>query len=464
VYLHPMVRDERGAKMSKSSGNVVDPLHIIGGCELETLISELHGGNIREDKVAKFEKLKRAQFPDGIAPCGADALRFGLSTLLVQRSINLNVNTVIGYRLFCNKIWNATAFTLKYFEDDKSQSTNAPTRVDFAYLCEFTKANSKRFSVADQWLLSRLDFCVTSCESSNAQYDFGLSTQSIYQFFYHEFCPIYLEAIKPIMWSDKDGKADSAEKAQQKAVVREILYIALLTSLQLMHPFMPFLSEELFQRLKRARFGEGYQFGDEALIVAPYPDKAVPGWRSVKIEEGMALAMQIKTAINGTKQTALGLSTKTKYVVFLESTTGANDELIELMAHDIATLSQSESVRRFDAKTQSEADYFVSSFEVFAAVAADDEKQSYAKKECVDTIRIFSDVRGVVKTEQRVAKFKKEMVKLDKVIAKAQKSLAKISKEDVRRKQEEKIRAYTEKRDGFQRDCQQLEKLSASAQ
>jgi len=467
VYLHPMVRDEHGAKMSKSSGNVLDPLHIIGGCELQTLIAELHGGNIREDKIAKFEKIKRKKFEDGIAPCGADALRFGLSTLLVQRSINLNVNTVIGYRLFCNKIWNATGFTLKYLEEahEEKSSATAPSRVDFAYRCNFKAANAKTLSMADQWLLSRLDYCVTSCEASNAQYDFGLSTQSIYQFFYHEFCPIYLEAIKPIMWKNDDGQPDTAEQAQQKALVREILYIALLTSFSLMHPFMPFLSEELFQRLKRARYGESYKFGDEALIVAAYPDQAVPGWRNPRVEEGMALAVQLKAAIMSTKQASLGLSTKTRYAVFLQSTTGKNDELIELMAHDICTLSQSESVRKFDAAKQSEADYFVSSFEVFATVEAeaggDDEKQSYAKKECVDTIRIFSDVRGVVKTEQRVAKFKKEMGKLDKLIEKAQKSLAKITKEDVRRKQQEKMRAYTEKRDGFQRDCQQLEKLSS---
>eukprot|EP01084_Bolivina_argentea_P262556 444046_1 len=98
VYLHPMVRDEKGAKMSKSSGNVIDPLHIINGVKLQTLLDELHSGNIRNDVIHKFEKQKKSKFPNGIAPCGADALRFGLSTLLVQRSINLNVRTVIGKR------------------------------------------------------------------------------------------------------------------------------------------------------------------------------------------------------------------------------------------------------------------------------------------------------------------------------------------------------------------------------
>ena len=138
-----MIRDEHGAKMSKSSGNVIDPLHIINGVSLDTLIAELHGGNIREDKIAKFEKQKRQKFEDGIPACGADALRFGLSSLLVQRSINLNVNTVIGYRMFCNKIWQATKLALGYFGDAGDDEKSKETLIDDKYLSNFLKNNKQ---------------------------------------------------------------------------------------------------------------------------------------------------------------------------------------------------------------------------------------------------------------------------------------------------------------------------------
>ena len=460
VYLHPMVRDEAGAKMSKSSGNVVDPLHIIGGVGLDTLIEELHGGNIREDKIAKFEKEKRRKFPKGIVRCGADALRFGLSTLLVQRSINLNVQTVIGYRLFCNKLWNATKMAVaeKSGFGNTDDAERRGITFDHRYLSGFTTKYADSIAVADRWVLSRLNECMVDCERFNQCYDFGASTMAIYNFFYHEFCPIYLELIKPTMRGE-DGRGDAG-----KAVVREVLFIALNESFKMMHPFMPFVTEELFQRIHSVWYGDKYTVGDRALIVEQYPDRGVESWKNAEIEEAMQLAMDLSTAIRSTKQSVLGMSTKTQYAVYLKSEGGNGDTegRITMMARDICTSAMCESVAIWDGAQHNEADYFCSSHPILEEVVVEEKEQQYTTKQLADTIRIYSDVKGKVKAAPRIKKFEKEIGKMQKLVAKSQKTMAKCKKEDILKKEQKKVDEYNEKISLFERDIEQLKRLGSS--
>ena len=458
VYLHPMVRDEHGAKMSKSSGNVIDPLHIINGVSLDILIKELHSGNIREDKITKFEKQKRLKFPDGIPPCGADALRYGLSSLLVQRSINLNVNTVIGKRMFCNKIWQATKLALGYFGDANDDEKSKETHIDYDYLSNFLD-NNPEVTISDRWILSKLNRCIVTAEENNQKYEFGITAITIHQFFIKEFCAIYLESIKPLMY-DENGND------KNKKIVRDILYIVLRETYKMMHPFMPFLTEELFQRIKKARYGNGYNFGDETIIIAPYPDRCIPSWDNPKIEKGRQLAIDLSQSILSIKQSRLGIATKQQYNVYLKTDNDENRKLIELMKDDINTGARCQSIQLFDDIKQNENDYFKSSFDVYEekevirSSSTDEDDKIYTTKEIVDTIFIYSDVKGLVNIKARLNKFNKEIEKLNKLIEKNNKALSRIEKEDIRKKTEDKIKGYQENLDIFRDAVDQLQRLA----
>jgi valyl-tRNA synthetase len=146
VYLHAMVRDKDGRKMSKSLGNVIDPLEVISGCTLETLLAKLDAGNLPPKEVARAKKDQSEDFPEGIPECGSDALRFGLLAYTVQgRDVNLDMKRVVGYRLFCNKLWNATKFALQFVSDFK------PT----ANILEEVMSSGK-MAIRDKFMISRL--------------------------------------------------------------------------------------------------------------------------------------------------------------------------------------------------------------------------------------------------------------------------------------------------------------------
>jgi len=157
VYLHAMVRDKYGRKMSKSLGNVVDPLEVINGCDLETLHGKIRDGNLPAKEVETAIKGQKLDFPDGIPECGADALRFGLLAYTIQgRDINLDINRVVAYRQFCNKLWNATRFTLAHLSADKFAPR--PVADAFAELCD----PATPLAVRDRWILSRLNACIAT--------------------------------------------------------------------------------------------------------------------------------------------------------------------------------------------------------------------------------------------------------------------------------------------------------------
>ena len=166
VYLHAMVRDKYGRKMSKSLGNVIDPVKVIEGCTLEDLHKTLHAGNLVEKEIAKAEKGQKLDFPDGIPECGADALRFGLLAYTVQgRDVNLDINRVVAYRQFCNKLWNATKFAMLNLK-----APFAP-KADF----EGFVAGGVALPVRDRWVLNRLAATAVKCNDSLRSYSFAAS-------------------------------------------------------------------------------------------------------------------------------------------------------------------------------------------------------------------------------------------------------------------------------------------------
>ncbi|KAJ8038314.1 Valine--tRNA ligase [Holothuria leucospilota] len=246
VYLHSMVRDAHGRKMSKSLGNVIDPVDVIQGISLEGLHARLEDSLLDAEERATSRKGQAADYPKGIPECGTDALRFALCTYKAQvEDINLDVNKVQTYRFFCNKIWNAAIFTMNALPSDFQ-----PSPVD-----EFTQDSS----IMDKWILSRLSHVSQLVNDGFHGYDFPVVTSAIYKFWIHNLCDIYLESVKPII---RNG-------SKEATTCQNVLLLSIEAGLRLLSPFMPFLTEELYQRLP----GKPEE-NIPSICLAPYPEVA----------------------------------------------------------------------------------------------------------------------------------------------------------------------------------------------
>jgi valyl-tRNA synthetase len=249
VYLHAMVRDKYGRKMSKSLGNVIDPMEVIAGCDLETLHEKIRSGNLPPKEVETAIKGQKLDFPEGIPECGADALRFGLLAYTLQgRDINLDINRVVGYRQFCNKLWNATRFALAHLAPERGY---VHTPLDDAVAQLTSPAVYARLAVRDKWILGRLDAAAAAVNGHLRGYAFAAACTAAYDFWLYELCDFYLELIKPLMASGDVASAAAAggDVAEAQRLSRMTLAVCLDAGLRLLHPFMPFVTEELWQRL-----------------------------------------------------------------------------------------------------------------------------------------------------------------------------------------------------------------------
>ena len=228
VFLHPIVKDKEGRKMSKSLGNVIDPLQVIRGAPLEELIQALKDGNLSEKELKRSMKEKQDEFPEGLPECGADSLRLGLMSYLIQgRNINLDVNRVVGYRLFGNKLWNAFKFLRIYTEKGFKHE----------------KIKKEKLTLFDKWILNKLSKLIKGYQKDFDSYNFGDATYKIYSFWYDCICNRYIEALKLIL--SENSPYDEETKNNTKNVFLYIFECGLI----IFHPLTPFLTEELFQRL-----------------------------------------------------------------------------------------------------------------------------------------------------------------------------------------------------------------------
>ena len=243
VYIHGLIRDQDGQKMSKSKGNVLDPLDLIDGVRLDTLLEKRTTGLMQEHLKPQIEKATRKQFPDGIDQYGADALRFTFASLATTgRDIRFDLGRIEGYKNFCNKLWNAARYVLMNTEqlDD----------------------GDVELSVADRWIQARFDETVALVHRNFDAYRLDLVAQAIYEFTWHEFCDWYLELSKPVLQSD------SASAAAQRGTRRTLIGI-LEGLLRLLHPIMPFVTEEIWQQVA-PRAG----IDAPTIMLQPYPQSA----------------------------------------------------------------------------------------------------------------------------------------------------------------------------------------------
>ncbi|HEX2570737.1 MAG TPA: valine--tRNA ligase [Polyangia bacterium] len=272
VFLHALVVDENGDKMSKVKGNVIDPLDVIHGATLEQLLTKAQGDGAPKEALENIKK----NFPQGIPAAGADALRFTLAAMAAQgRNIRLALSRVEGYRHFANKLWNAARFTLMNLEGHDADRWHD----------ELGSEARERLGLGDRWILSRLQRTVAEVDQALEAFKFNEAAQAIYRFLWTEFCDWYIELAKPALQGSGTPAAETRRRMAQG-----VLSSTLEVACRLLHPFMPFVTEEIWQQLPRPSGSSGsimitmYPVADDTLIDAA-------------AERSMALVQQVVTAV-----------------------------------------------------------------------------------------------------------------------------------------------------------------------
>ncbi|RRQ22588.1 valine--tRNA ligase [Thiohalobacter thiocyanaticus] len=324
VYIHGLVRDAHGQKMSKSKGNVLDPIDLIDGISLDALVEKRTRGLMQPQMAKKIEQQTRRDFPDGIPAFGTDALRFTFAALAsTGRDINFDLGRIEGYRNFCNKLWNAARYVLMNTEDrDCGQLGN--TEVEL--------------TVADRWILARLQQAEQEVIESIRTYRLDHAAQAIYEFTWNEYCDWYLELSKPVL-NNPDSPA-----ARQRGTRRTLVQV-LEALLRLAHPLLPFITEEIWQRVAPLAGVAG-----ETVMRQPFPEPD-DGLMDTAAIEDMDWVMQF---ILGVRKIRSGYDLKPSQPlpVVLENSSAEDRARLTANRHYIEFLARTESITPLEAGTE----------------------------------------------------------------------------------------------------------------
>ncbi len=373
VYVHGLVRDGQGQKMSKSKGNVLDPLDIIDGIDLESLVAKRTSGMMQPKLAEKIAKQTRAEFPDGIASYGTDALRFTNCALAsTGRDIKFDMGRVEGYRNFCNKLWNATNFVLE--NTDGRDCGQAGGDVEL--------------SAVDRWIISALQRAEQEVTRQLDAFRFDLAAQALYEFVWDEYCAWYLELVKPLLW-------DESASAERQRGTRRTLVRVLEAILRLAHPFMPFITEEIWQRIKALAGKDG-----ATIMLQPWPQADLERI-DAQAEDDVAWIKEVMLGIRQIRG-EMNISMAKRIDVLLANASASDRRRLEQNEPLLAKLAKLESLRVLEAGAE----------EPLAAIAL------------VGEMRVLVPMAGLIDKDAELARLDKEITRLQGEVARVGAKLA----------------------------------------
>ncbi|MEP1446242.1 MAG: valine--tRNA ligase [Paraglaciecola sp.] len=372
VYVTGLIRDDDGNKMSKSKGNVIDPLDMIDGISLEDLL-EKRTGNMMQPKMAeKIKKQTAKQFPNGIEPHGTDALRFTLAALAsTGRDINWDMKRLEGYRNFCNKLWNASNFVLMNTQD---------------FDCGFDADTNMTFSLADKWIMGQYQNTIKAYRSAMDTYRFDIAAHTLYEFTWDQFCGWYIELTKPVM--------TQGSETQQRAT-RHTLVTVLESLLRLMHPIMPFITETIWQDVSPLAHCHS----------ATIMNQAYPEYDASKVD---ATAMEDLEWVKG-------------FVLSVRTIRGEMDIAPSKPLQVLLRNASSQDIRRLEENTM-----FLNAIAKLESVTvlSPDEQAPVCATSLLGSLEIMIPMAGLIDKDAELARISKALDKLEKDFARTQGKLS----------------------------------------
>jgi valyl-tRNA synthetase len=385
VYITGLIRDAHGQKMSKSKGNVLDPIDLIDGIDVEKLVQKRTQGLMQPEMLENITRRTHAEFADGIKSYGADALRFTFCALAsTSRDINFNFGRLEGCRNFCNKLWNATRYVLQKVTDGCHSEAEGRRILSASRLRSFGR-KLPQDDMINRWILSRLQRTIEKVHQHFASYRFDLLAQELYDFTWHEYCDWYLELTKPILAGDNE---------EVKAATRYTLIYVLETLLRLLHPIIPFITEELWQEVAPLANVKG-----KTIMLADYPE-----FDKTQIDEGAEKELAwIKAVIIGirTIRSEMNVLPAKKIPVLLNHGTQQDKKLVAKHELSIATLAKLESINWLE----------------------DVETKLNAATVLVGEMEILIPLAGLIDLAEETVRLNKEIGKLEKELEKTKQKL-----------------------------------------
>jgi len=376
VYVHGLVRDNDGQKMSKSKGNVLDPLDMIDGITLDALVDKRTKGLMQPQKEKQIAKRTHKDFPDGINPYGTDALRFTfLSLASTGRDIKWDMGRIEGYRNFCNKIWNAARYVMMNTEGE-----------------DCGLSGEVELSLADRWIISALQRAEQEVSEALDSFRFDVASYAAYEFIWNEYCDWYLELSKPVLWGDDYSEA-------QKRGTRRTLVTVLEAILRLAHPFMPFITEEIWQKIgpmagKAPAAGEGKK--SDTIMLQPFPASDA-GKIDEEAETGAEWVKAVITAVRNIRG-EMGIPMGKALPLFLHNGKDSDKALLDANRTFLSKLAKLESITWLNAEDSAPA----------SATAL------------VGDMEILVPMAGLIDKDAEIERLSKEIDKLRKEVGRAE--------------------------------------------